>query len=57
MAMVEVCWGDVVASIVRVTGRNRHHLDKWNDSFCLVSQPKPNGLVNITYQLYCIPGR
>ena len=45
MAMVEICLGDVVASVVRVTGRNRHHLDQWNDSFCLISQPKPNGLV------------
>ena len=38
MAMVEVCLGDVVASVVRVTRRNRHHMDQWNDSFCLISQ-------------------
>ena len=57
MAMVEICLGDVVAFIVRVTGRNRHHLDQWNDSFCLISQPEPNGLVEITYQQYCMLGR
>ena len=58
MAMVEICLGDVVASVVRVTtGRNRHHLDQWNDSFCLISQPQPNGLVEITYKQYCMLGR
>ena len=48
MAMVEICLGDVVASVVRVTGRNRHQLVQWNDSFCLISQPEPNGLVEMT---------
>ena len=43
-------FGDVVASVVSVTGRNSHHLDQWNDSVCLMSQPKSNGLVEITYQ-------
>ena len=37
-------FGYVVAPVVRVTGRNRPHLDQWNDSFCLMSKPKPNGL-------------
>ena len=41
-------FGYVVASIVRVTGRNIHHLDQWNNYFCLISQPEPNGLVEIT---------
>ena len=40
-------FGYVVASLVRVTGRNIHHLDQWNDSFCLMSQPESNGLVEL----------
>ena len=28
-----------------MTGRNIHHLVPWNDSFCLISQHEPNGLV------------
>ena len=57
MAMVEICLRDVHASVVGVTGRNGHHMDQWNDSFCLISQPEPNGLVEMTYQQYCMPGR
>ena len=43
-------FGDVVASVVRVTRRNRHHLDQWNDSVCMMSQPESNRLVEIIYQ-------
>ena len=43
-------FGDVVASVVRPTGRNRHHIDQWKDTVCLMSQPESNGLVEITYQ-------
>ena len=57
MAMVEICLRDVHASVDRVTGRNRHHMDQWNDIFCLISQPEPNGLVEMTYQQYCMLGR
>ena len=32
-------FGYVVASVVRVTGRNRHDLDQWNDSFSRCHNP------------------